>query len=110
MAAPDDTPLRDLAAATEHGDPDVARALSAGGPRRPPEYRRGRAWALLAVALVALVAGFLLPQGLLLAAGLVVAGAATGQLASAEHRTRRRDRAHGRGEGHGQGPVRRFGR
>ncbi|MFF3015719.1 DUF3040 domain-containing protein [Streptomyces sp. NPDC057939] len=76
MAATDDGPLRDLAAGTARTDPRFVHALNAGHPRRPLEYRRGKAWMLLVVALAALTVGLVLPQGLLLAAGLVMAGEA----------------------------------
>ncbi|MGW7315651.1 DUF3040 domain-containing protein [Streptomyces sp. NPDC054865] len=76
MAATDDGTLRDLAATTARTDPRFGHALNAGHPRRPPEYRRGRAWTLLTVALVTLTVGVVLPHGLLLAAGLVMAGEA----------------------------------
>nr|WP_237552855.1 DUF3040 domain-containing protein [Streptomyces sp. SID5789] len=57
-------------------DPDFARALADGRPRRPREYRYGRAWLLLAAALCALATGLVLAHGLLIAAGLVFAGVA----------------------------------
>ncbi|MET8964206.1 hypothetical protein ABZX69_32860 [Streptomyces sp. NPDC004074] len=53
-----------------------ARGPETGHPRRPPERRRGLAWALPALAVAMLVVGLVLPQGLILAAGLVMAGVA----------------------------------
>ncbi|MFC7510532.1 hypothetical protein ACFQV4_03485 [Streptomyces thermocarboxydus] len=48
--------------------------LAAGRPTRPREYRRTRAWWVLAVGLGMLVAGIGVPDGLLIAAGLVTSG------------------------------------
>lgn len=59
-------------------DPEFVEAMRQGRPsrpgREPGEVRRGRAWLALVLAIAAVVAGALLPQGLLLAAGLVGAG------------------------------------
>ncbi|MFF9851769.1 DUF3040 domain-containing protein [Streptomyces litmocidini] len=54
--------------------PRFARGLCEGRPRRPREYRCGRAWPVMALA--AVVAGGVVPHGLLLAAGLVMAALA----------------------------------
>lgn len=72
MPESDDEKIADLEAVLFHDDPRFARGLGKGRPRRPREYRRGRAWLALAVALAAVVTGAVLPQGLLLAAGLVM--------------------------------------
>ncbi|WP_351231588.1 DUF3040 domain-containing protein [Streptomyces sp. NPDC002133] len=68
-------PLRDLEEQLEQSDLRYVRGLEAGRPRRPREYRRGPAWALLVLSVAMLVTGLVLPQGLILAAGLVTAGA-----------------------------------
>ncbi|MFE5487906.1 DUF3040 domain-containing protein [Streptomyces sp. NPDC056527] len=90
MGASDDERIADLEARLWHDDPRFARGLGKGRPRRPREYRRGRAWLAMALALAAIVAGALVPHGLLLATGLVVAAAAVNLLD-----TRRRS-LHGR--------------
>ncbi|MEU8756821.1 hypothetical protein AB0C88_40715 [Streptomyces chartreusis] len=56
--------------------PRFTRALGAGMPRRPREYRRTPALLLLTVGLAVLSAGLVLAHGLLIAAGLVLAGMA----------------------------------
>ncbi|MEU6673069.1 DUF3040 domain-containing protein [Streptomyces sp. NPDC046853] len=71
-----DDRLGDIEAQLERQDPEFARALAGGRPRRPREYRRGRAWAVLAFALVCLGTGIAIGHGLLIATGLVVAGMA----------------------------------
>jgi len=68
--------LAELEAQTERTDPRFARGLGSGRPCPPREYRRGRAWIVLAVAGALLVTGTLLPDGLLIVAAIVVAGAA----------------------------------
>jgi hypothetical protein len=72
MPESDDDKIAHLEAMLWHDDPRFARSLVKDRPRRPREYRRGRAWLALAIALAAVVAGAVLPQGLLLAAGLVM--------------------------------------
>ncbi|MFB6640122.1 DUF3040 domain-containing protein [Streptomyces chartreusis] len=57
-------------------DPRFARALAAGRPCSPREYRRTPVRLLLVVALAVLGAGLVLAHGLLIAAGLVLAGMA----------------------------------
>ncbi|NGO49298.1 DUF3040 domain-containing protein [Streptomyces ureilyticus] len=76
MAHFDDEHLRDLEARMRRDDPRFAKALGSGRPCRPREYRHGRAWLVLAIALACLGVGMALPQGILIAVGLVLAGAA----------------------------------
>ncbi|MEU9166633.1 DUF3040 domain-containing protein [Streptomyces sp. NPDC048420] len=76
MRQPDDEHLVDLAARLERDDPRFARALGAGRPARPREYRRAGAWGTLALALTLLAVGMALPEGILVATGLVLAGIA----------------------------------
>ena len=72
----DDEHLRDIEAQLHRDDPHFAEALGSGRPRRPREYRHGRAWLVLALALTLLGAGIAAGHGLLIAASLVMAGAA----------------------------------
>ncbi|WP_327668075.1 MULTISPECIES: DUF3040 domain-containing protein [unclassified Streptomyces] len=81
MACSDDKRLDEIADRLRREDPRFARAFTSGRPCRPREYRRLRAWLLLAVALAALGVGIALAQGLLIAVGLVMAGMA-GELLS----------------------------
>ncbi|MGW6292352.1 DUF3040 domain-containing protein [Streptomyces sp. NPDC055058] len=74
MPQSDDKRLVDLAARIEQEDPRFARSLSNGRPALPREYRRKRAWWVLGIGLVLLVAGLIMPDGLLIAAGLVLSG------------------------------------
>ncbi|WP_256107617.1 DUF3040 domain-containing protein [Streptomyces sp. ODS05-4] len=76
MTALNEDPLSRLAERTRHEDPRFARALAAGRPRRPREYRHGVTWLLLAAALALFGTGVALGDGLLIATGLVGAGAA----------------------------------
>ncbi|MFF9981215.1 DUF3040 domain-containing protein [Streptomyces erythrochromogenes] len=76
MPESDDERIADLEAALRHDDPRFAQDLGKGRPRRPREYRRGRAWLAMIVAVAAVVTGAMVPQGLLLAAGLVMAALA----------------------------------
>ncbi|MFD4240592.1 DUF3040 domain-containing protein [Streptomyces sp. NPDC058525] len=85
----DDERIADLEAALWHDDPRFARGLGKGRPRRPREYRRGRAWLALLLALAAVVTGVLVPHGLLLAAGLIMAALAVNLLDSNCLRRRR---------------------
>lgn len=81
--------LAELEAQTERTDPRFARGLRSGRPCPPREYRRGRAWIVLAIAGALLVTGTLLPDGLLIAAAIVVAGAGGDMIApppAARHR------------------------
>ncbi|MFC4502627.1 MULTISPECIES: DUF3040 domain-containing protein [Streptomyces] len=87
MAQSDDECLVGLAARLERDDPRFARAMSAGRPSRPREYRRTGAWWALAVAMAVLVTGVVVADGLLIATGLVAAGIAA-QLCD-PHRARR---------------------
>ncbi|MFJ9795417.1 DUF3040 domain-containing protein [Streptomyces sp. NPDC101145] len=82
MPESDDEKIADLEAVLFHDDPRFARSLGKGRPRRPREYRRGRAWLALVIALAAVVTGVVLPQGLLLAAGLVMTAMAVNLLGS----------------------------
>ncbi|WP_412074770.1 DUF3040 domain-containing protein [Streptomyces xanthophaeus] len=78
MAESDDETIADLEAALWHDDPRFARGLGRGRPRRPREYRCGRAWLAMTLALAAVVTGAMMPHGLLLAAGLITAALAVG--------------------------------
>jgi hypothetical protein len=49
----DDDRIADLEARLRRDDPRFARGLDQGRPRRPREYRRGRAWLVMALALAA---------------------------------------------------------
>ncbi|MFC9259348.1 DUF3040 domain-containing protein [Streptomyces hydrogenans] len=92
MTDSDDERIADLEAALWHDDPRFARGLGKGRPRRPREYRRGRAWLALLLALAAVVTGVLVPHGLLLAAGLIMAALAVNLLDSTRLRRLRRRR------------------
>ncbi|WP_432058058.1 DUF3040 domain-containing protein [Streptomyces sp. bgisy022] len=74
MPTSDDQRLVDLAARLERDDPRFARSLSSGRPALPREYRRTRAWWVLGIGLLLLIAGLIMPDGLLIAAGLVLSG------------------------------------
>ncbi|MEU9378506.1 DUF3040 domain-containing protein [Streptomyces sp. NPDC048255] len=76
MTESDDERIADLEAALWHDDPRFARGLGKGRPRRPREYRQGRAWLAMTLALAAVVTGVMVPHGLLLAVGLVLAALA----------------------------------
>lgn len=76
MSRFDDEHLRDIEAQLQRDDPRFANALSSGRPCRPREYRHGRAWLVLAIALACLGVGIAIGHGLLIAAGLAMAGAA----------------------------------
>ena len=76
MPGPDDRRLKEIEALLDQEDPRFARALEAGRPCRPREYRHARAWLLLAVAMAVLGTGIALAHGLLIATGLVLAGMA----------------------------------
>ncbi|MCZ4513926.1 DUF3040 domain-containing protein [Streptomyces sp. ActVer] len=76
MPQSDDERIADLEARLRLDDPRFAHGFGRGRPRRPREYRRGRAWLAMALALTAVVVGAVLPHGLLLAAGLVAAACA----------------------------------
>jgi hypothetical protein len=73
MTKPHDDRIAALGDGLLRDDRRFARGMSEGRPRRPREYRRGRAWAAMALALTAVAVGAVLPHGLLLAAGLVAA-------------------------------------
>lgn len=89
MDGPDDRRLHEIEARLHHDDPRFAHGLRQGRPYQPREYRYGRAWLLLAVALAALGTGIALAHGLLLAAGLVLAGIA-GEMFDPQRRMRNR--------------------
>lgn len=72
----DDERLVALESRFERDDPRFARALAAGRPARPREYRHTGAWWALAAGAVLLVTGVVLPHGVLIAMGLVVSGMA----------------------------------
>jgi hypothetical protein len=74
MARFDDEHLRDIEARLQRDDPRFADALGSGQPCRPREYRHGRAWLVLVIALVCLGVGVGIGHGLLIAFGLVTAG------------------------------------
>ncbi|MFB7733378.1 DUF3040 domain-containing protein [Streptomyces sp. NPDC056112] len=76
MPGTDDKLLSEIAARVYRDDPRFARALRAGRPCPPREYRRTRVWPLFALALVALGTGVALAHGLLIVTGLVLAGMA----------------------------------
>ncbi|WP_432075253.1 DUF3040 domain-containing protein [Streptomyces wuyuanensis] len=76
MSYADDERIAELEARLLHDDPGFARALGAGRPRPPREYRRGRAWPFVVCAGLVVVLGLALVHGLLLASGVVLAGAA----------------------------------
>ncbi|MEW1871983.1 DUF3040 domain-containing protein [Streptomyces caelestis] len=76
MPQSDDERLVDLAARLEREDPRSVRPLPESRPVRPRAYRRTGAWCALAIGVVMLAAGVVVPDGLLIAAGLVLAGIA----------------------------------
>ncbi|GAA2570765.1 MULTISPECIES: DUF3040 domain-containing protein [Streptomyces] len=88
MAGSGDKQLSEIEARLHREDPRFARALGAGRPCHPREYRHPRAWLLLAVALAVLGTGIALAHGLLIAAGLVLAGMA-GELFDPQRAARR---------------------
>ncbi|MFF9126367.1 DUF3040 domain-containing protein [Streptomyces sp. NPDC014889] len=76
MPGTDDKLLGEIAARVYRDDPRFARALRAGRPCRPREYRRTGAWVLLGFALLVLGTGITLAHGLLIVTGMVLAGMA----------------------------------
>ncbi|MCX5124617.1 DUF3040 domain-containing protein [Streptomyces sp. NBC_00347] len=76
MTDSDDERIAELEAVLWHDDPRFARALGAGRPRRPREYRNGRAWLTMACALTLMVTGAVVRLGTLLAVGLIMAALA----------------------------------
>lgn len=101
MGDSDEERIADLEAVLRRDDPRFVRGPGEGRPRRPREYRRGRAWLAMTLALAAVVVGGLVPHGLLLAAGLVMAALAVNLFDSREQRIRRRRHRHRRGRGPG---------
>ncbi|MER7819134.1 DUF3040 domain-containing protein [Streptomyces sp. NPDC096153] len=93
MSYADDERIAELEAGLLHDDPRFARALAAGRPCPPREYRRGRAWPLLLGAAVVVVLGMapvLGPLlGSLLASGVVLAGIALHRIDTGRVRHRR---------------------
>ncbi|SDJ37213.1 DUF3040 domain-containing protein [Streptomyces indicus] len=77
MSPADERHLRALEAQLELDDPQFARALARGRPRRPRECRRRWAWLVAGAAAGCFAYGVAVGQGLLIATGLVIAGAAT---------------------------------
>ncbi|MEU5346516.1 MULTISPECIES: DUF3040 domain-containing protein [unclassified Streptomyces] len=76
MPQSDDDRIADIEARLRLDDPRFAHGFGQGRPRRPREYRRGRAWLAMSLAVTAVAVGALLPHGLLLAAGLVASACA----------------------------------
>ncbi|MGW0393502.1 DUF3040 domain-containing protein [Streptomyces sp. NPDC003042] len=76
MTDSDDERIAELEAVLWHDDPRFARALGKGRPRRPREYRNGRARLIMACALAVMVAGAAARLGTLLAVGLILAAIA----------------------------------
>ena len=72
-----DERFNDIATRLERDDPAFAESFARGRPRRPREYRRGRAVLALVAAGAALCAGVVIGHGLLIAAGLVALGCVT---------------------------------
>ncbi|MFD9516843.1 DUF3040 domain-containing protein [Streptomyces sp. NPDC059979] len=97
MAESDDERIADLESVLQHDDPRFARGLGKGHPRRPREYRRGRAWLAMILAVAAVVTGATMPHGLLLAAGLVMAALAVNLFDSTRRRPLRLRRLRWRG-------------
>ncbi|MFF3342996.1 DUF3040 domain-containing protein [Streptomyces flavidovirens] len=89
MPESDDDKIAGLEAMLWHDDPRFACGLGKGRPRRPREYRRGRAWLAMALAIAAVISGAVLPQGLLLAAGLVLAYVSVSLFETAHRRPNR---------------------
>ncbi|MFE7093020.1 MULTISPECIES: DUF3040 domain-containing protein [Streptomyces] len=92
MPESDDERIAELEAALRHDDPRFAQGLGRGRPRRPREYRRGRAWLAMGLAVAAVVTGAVVPHGLLLAAGLVMAALAVNLFDTTLRRRPRRRR------------------
>lgn len=76
-------------------DPRFIRRFRAGRPARPREYRRTRAWWLLAAGLAGLGTGIAVADGLFIAAGLVLAGIAAERCGSRPRRPEARGRKGG---------------
>ncbi|MEU4130556.1 DUF3040 domain-containing protein [Streptomyces wuyuanensis] len=89
MSYADDERIAELEARLLHDDPRFARALAAGRPRPPREYRRGRAWPFVICAGLVVSLGMALVHGLLLASGVVLAGVAAYRIDSVRLRHRR---------------------
>ncbi|MFG2755043.1 DUF3040 domain-containing protein [Streptomyces wuyuanensis] len=89
MAYVDDERIAELEARLLHDDPRFARALAAGRPRPPREYRRGRARPFVVCAGLVVSLGTALAGGLLLASGVVLAGIAAYRIDTGRLRHRR---------------------
>jgi hypothetical protein len=89
MSYADDERIAELEARLLHDDPRFARALAAGRPRPPREYRRGRAWPYVVCASLVLSLGMALVHGLLLASGVVLAVIAAYRVDTGRLRRRR---------------------
>lgn len=76
MTRYDDDRLGDIEARLARDDPEFARALGSGRPCRPREYRHGRAWLALTLALGCLGVGIAIGHGVVIGAGLIIAGSA----------------------------------
>ncbi|MEU3345078.1 DUF3040 domain-containing protein [Streptomyces sp. NPDC006700] len=76
MPGTDDKLLGEIAAHVYRDDPRFARALRAGRPCPPREYRRTGAWLSLTFALLVLGTGITMAHGLLIVTGMVLAGMA----------------------------------
>lgn len=92
MTESDDERIADLEAALWHDDPRFASGLGKGRPRRPREYRQGRAWLAMTLAVAAVVTGAMVPHGLLLAAGLIMTALAVNLFDPTRRRRVRRRR------------------
>ncbi|MCP3754210.1 DUF3040 domain-containing protein [Streptomyces sp. TBY4] len=88
----DDERIAELEAVLWHDDPRFARGLGRGRPRRPREYRNGRAWLAMGSALSAVFTGAMVPHGLLLGVGLMVAAFAVNLFDTSRRRRLRRRR------------------
>lgn len=89
MSYTDDERIAEPEADLLHDDPRFARALAAGRPRPPRDYRRGRAWPFLLGAAVVVVPGMAPVHGPLLASGVVLAGIALHRIDPGRVRHRR---------------------
>ncbi|MEI5011044.1 DUF3040 domain-containing protein [Streptomyces sp. PmtA] len=89
MSYTDDEGIAEPEARLLHDDPRFGRALGAGRPRPPREYRRGRARPFLLGAAVVVVLGMAPVRGPLLASGVVLAGIALHRIDTGRVRHRR---------------------
>ncbi|MFF2846371.1 DUF3040 domain-containing protein [Streptomyces sp. NPDC058001] len=89
MSAPDDERLAGLEDHFRRDDPRFARAMGAGRPCSPREYRRRPAQLALTAAITCLALSFVLAEPLLLAAGLILSGVAATLRGPGSRRRRR---------------------